>query len=302
VTFRIRTIIDKIAADHAGVQPGPSGAVLIGLLGRGIGASRSPRMHQREGERLGLRCTYALIDFDALELTDDALDDVLSASEAAGFAGVNVTHPFKQAVIPLVARLAPEAAAIGAVNTVVFAGGSRTGHNTDCWGFAESFRQSMAGCSLGGVVQFGAGGGGAAVAYALLELGARDLDIYDRDAARATALADRLTRRFGTTVVPVTNPEAAIGRAEGVVNATPVGMEKYPGTPFPPGRLEKRHWVADIVYFPAETPILKHARAIGCRVLAGTGMAVFQAVKAFELFTGIAPDREAMTRHFEAAA
>ena len=302
MTFRIRAIVDEIAADHARAGRGLHGAVLIGLVGRGIGASRSPIMHQREGERLGLRCTYALIDFDALGLPDTALDDVLSASEAAGFAGVNVTHPFKQSIIPHLTRLAPDAAAIGAVNTVVFASDGRTGHNTDCWGFAESFRQAMAGCSLDGVVQFGAGGGGAAVAYALLELGARDLDIYDSDSGRAVTLADRLSQRFGTTVVPVTDPAAAIVRAEGVVNATPVGMEKYPGTPFPAARLERRHWVADIVYFPAETEILRHARALGCRVLAGTGMAVFQAVKAFELFTGITPDRDAMTRHFEAAA
>jgi len=259
-------------------------------------------MHQREGERLGMRYTYALIDFDLHGLPDSTLPEVLAAAERAGFAGFNVTHPFKQAIIAALSDLAPEALAIGAVNTVVLRDGRRVGHNTDCWGFAESFRQSMAGCALRGAVQFGAGGGGAAVAHALLELGLGALDIVDSDDGKAEKLADRLSRRFGRAVVAVASPEAALRRADGIINATPVGMSKYPGTPLPLNELRSRHWVADIVYFPAETELLRCAREIGCRTLAGAGMAVFQAVRAFELFTGIAPDREAMTRHFEAAA
>ena len=185
---------------------------------------------------------------------------------------------------------------------MVFDGRRRVGHNTDCWGFAESFRQGLAGEPLETVVQFGAGGGGAAVAHALLELGTANLDIYDPDTRRAAALADRLTERFGRTVVVVSDPLAAIHRAQGAVNTTPVGMEKYPGVPFDTAALEPRHWVADIVYFPAETALLRRARALGCRTLAGTGMAIYQAIKAFELFTGLTPDRDAMAQHFEAAA
>jgi shikimate dehydrogenase len=298
-----QALIEDIAARHrarVGSNGGP--AVLIGLVGRGIAASRSPVMHQREGERLGMRYTYALIDFDEPGLPDAALGDVLKSAEAAGFAGVNVTHPFKQGVIAYLSDLAPEASAIGAVNTVVFSGGRRIGHNTDCWGFAESFRQSMAGCGLRSVLQFGAGGGGAAVGHALLELGAEALDIYDPDEKRATRLADALSERFGRTVVAIKDADAGVDRATGIVNATPVGMDKYPGTPFDAARLRADQWVADIVYFPADTALLRQARTIGCRALAGTGMAVFQAVKAFELFTGVVPDRDAMIRHFEAAA
>jgi shikimate dehydrogenase len=152
------------------------------------------------------------------------------------------------------------------------------------------------------VAQFGAGGGGAAVAYALLGLGTTSLDICDPDIGRARSLADRLTERFGRAVLAVSDPLAAIARAKGVVNATPIGMDKYPGVPFATEALSRRPWVADIVYFPAETELLKRARALGCRTLAGTGMAIFQAIKAFELFTGLTPDREAMAQHFEAAA
>ena len=297
----IGSIVGAIAERHQSAAT-PARAVLIGLVGRGISSSRSPSMHEREGERLGLRYTYVLIDFDRHGLADDALSAVVTAAADLGFAGLNVTHPFKQEIVAHLTDLAPDAAAIGAVNTVVFDGRRRIGHNTDSWGFAESFRQGLAGASHESVVQFGAGGGGAAVAHALLELGTANLDIYDFDTSRATDLADRLTVRFGRTVVVVSDPLAAIHRAQGAVNATPVGMEKYPGVPFDIEALEPRHWVADIVYFPAETALLKRARAIGCRTLAGTGMAIFQAIKAFELFTGLTPDRDAMAQHFEAAA
>lgn len=298
----IRALLGTLAGRHESMSRDASRTVLIGLVGRGISSSRSPRMHEREGERLGLLYTYVLIDFDQHQLPDAALSTVIAAAVELGFAGLNVTHPFKQHVIAHLTDLAPDAAAIGAVNTVVLSGGRRTGHNTDCWGFAESFRTGLAGEPLEKVVQFGAGGGGAAVAHAVLELGTRLLDIYDPDLGRATTLADRLTERFGRTVVPVTDPVAAVRRASGAINATPVGMEKYPGVPFETDTLTPQHWVADIVYFPAETELLRRARALGCRTLAGTGMAIFQAIKAFELFTGLTPDREAMAQHFEAAA
>lgn len=259
-------------------------------------------MHEREGERLGTVCSYVLLDFDRFGVSDSELGAVLDAAEASGFSGVNVTHPFKQSVIEHLTDLGPEAAAIGAVNTVVFRDGRRIGHNTDAWGFAESLRRSLGGASLEKVVLFGAGGAGAAVGYALLECGTTTLDVYDPENARATRLADRLTRRFGGLIVPISDSIAALKRASGAVNATPVGMDKYPGVPFDPAVLAPDQWVADVVYFPAETELLRRAEAQGCRTLAGTGMAIFQAVKAFEHFTRLTPDPDAMARHFEAAA
>lgn len=259
-------------------------------------------MHELEGSRIGLGYTYVLIDFDTLRLSDGDLGAVVEAAAQSGFAGLNVTHPFKQSVLPLLDDLAPEAAAIGAVNTVVFHGGRRTGHNTDCWGFAESFREGLTGVPMGSVVQFGAGGAGAAVAHALLSLGVGQLTICETEPVRAERLAARLVERFGVPVAAVDDPSDALGGASGLVNATPVGMAKYPGLPFDAELLRPSHWVAEIIYFPADTPLLQHARALHCRTLAGTGMAVCQAVKAFELFTGIAPDRAAMTEHFRAAA
>jgi shikimate dehydrogenase len=295
-------VAGAVRAHRARLPGNEAGGVLVGLMGRGIAGSRSPFMHEQEAVRVGAICTYALLDFDRAGLADGDLGPVLAAAETSGFAGLNITHPFKQAVIDHVTDLAPEAAAIGAVNTVVFREGRRVGHNTDSWGFAESLRRGLAPVALDKVVLFGAGGAGAAVGYALLESGTALLDVYDSDDARAIRLADRLTERFGRTVVAVTDPVSALRRASGAVNATPIGMDKYPGMPFDPATLSSTQWVADIIYFPADTELLRRARERGCRTLPGGGMAVFQAVKAFQLFTGIAPDPEAMARHFEAAA
>lgn len=277
-------------------------SLLVGLIGRGIQSSKSPIMHEREAARLGLRCAYLLVDFDRLGLADGALPAILSAGAQLGFQGFNVTHPFKQQIIPHLDALAPEAAAIGAVNTVVYAEGRTTGHNTDSWGFAESFRNGLPGVALRHVVQFGAGGAGAAVAHALMELGVQDLVLIDSEAGRATALAAHMQATWSGRVRAAMDVTAVLAAADGIVNTTPVGMAKYPGTPFPAALLQVRHWVAEIVYFPEETELLRQARAKGCRTLAGTGMAIGQAVRAFELFTGRKSDMRAMAGHFEAAA
>jgi len=274
-------------------------AVLAGLIGQGIGASRSPALHEREAAAQGLRMVYRLIDLDVLRLGPEALPELLTAAARLGFAGVNITFPCKQAVIAHLDELSPDAAALGAVNTVVFRDGRRVGHNTDGSGFAEGFRRGLPGEARTQVVQLGAGGAGAAVAHALLAEGTGQLAIADTDPARAAALATDLNARFGAgRAVAAADLAAALAEAEGLVNCTPVGMTKLPGMPLPAELLHKRLWVADIVYFPLETELLRTARALGCRTLDGGGMAVFQAVGAFRLFTGREPDAARMLRHF----
>lgn len=277
-----------------------SAGITIGLVGRGIASSLSPLMHEREGARQGLDYRYHLIDFDRLELDDSRLPDMLAEARDLGFAGLNVTYPFKQAVLPLLDGLAPDAAAIGAVNTVVL--GERTiGHNTDCWGFAESFRQGLPGVARNRVLQLGSGGAGAAVAQALLQCGVERLAIYDTEPGKAQALAARLHHLLGADAEAIDDPAAAARLADGIVNTTPVGMAKHPGLPISADLLERRHWIADVVYFPLETPLIRLARERGCQVLPGGGMAVYQAVRAFELFTGIKPDAGAMAETFRLA-
>jgi shikimate dehydrogenase len=279
----------------------PHEAILEGLIGSGIGASRTPALHEREAAEQGLRLVYRLIDLDRLNLGPEALADLLTAAERMGFAGLNITYPCKQAVLPLLHALSDDARALGAVNTVVQQDGERIGHNTDCSGFAEAFRRGLPGVARRAVVQLGAGGAGAAVAHALLAEGVARLAIRDADPARAEDLARALSARFGVGRAVVAHDlTAAMAAADGVVNCTPVGMAKLPGTPLPVALLRPAHWVADIVYFPLETELLRAARALGCRVLHGGGMAVFQAVGAFRLFTGRVPDAERMLRHFAA--
>jgi shikimate dehydrogenase len=274
---------------------------LIGLIGSGIQASLTPALHEREGDEQGLRYLYKNLDLGPMGVGPEALPELLLAAQRMGFAGLNITHPCKQLVIPLLDQLSPDARALGAVNTVVLRDGKRHGENTDWWGFAEAFRRNMAGAALERAVQLGAGGAGAAVAHALLTLGVQRLAIQDVDAGRASALADALCGRFGAgRAVACTDLAAAVAEADGLVHCTPTGMAAHPGLPLPEALLHPRLWVADIVYFPLETELLRVARALGCRTLNGGPMAVFQAVEAFRLFTGIAPDGERMLRHFAA--
>ncbi len=274
-------------------------AFLIGLIGTGIQASRTPAMHEREGDEQGLRYQYKLIDLERLGLGVEALPELLTSAERMGFAGLNITHPCKQAVIPLLDELSEDARALNAVNTVVLRDGQKIGHNTDWHGFAESFRRGMRDVSLARVVQLGAGGAGSAVAYAAMTLGMGQLTIIDVDAARARSVADSLCARFGAgRAVAGSDVAGAIATADGLINTTPIGMDKYPGLPLPAELLRPQLWVAEIIYFPIETALLRAARSIGCRTIDGGGMAVFQAVEAFRLFTGVTPDAERMLRHF----
>jgi shikimate dehydrogenase len=273
--------------------------ILCGLIGQGIGASLTPAMQEREAAEHGLVLHYRRLDLDVLGRGPDALPELLDAAEAEGYAGLNITYPCKQAVIPLLHALSPEAAALGAVNTVVFEAGRRTGHNTDAPGFAAAFRAGLAEAPRAHVVQLGAGGAGSAVAHALLSEGVQRLTIADLDALRATALAAALCARFGEGRADAcTDPAEPLRAADGLVNCTPVGMAKLPGLPVQAAVLRPSLWVAEIVYFPLETALLRGARALGCRTLDGGGMAVFQAAGAFRLFTGRDADAARMRRHF----
>jgi shikimate dehydrogenase len=283
----------------AGVFAGlPKAGIGAALVGAGIQESRTPDMHMAEGARLGLDYSYSLLDFDRLQLPSAAIGTVVELARTHGLAGLNVTHPFKQSIIDELDELSPEAADIDAVNTVVFQAGRATGFNTDCWGFAESFRRGMQGAKLGSVLLLGAGGAGKAVARALIDLGARQIEIFDLDPAKAASLAARIGATGSTHRARAVHDLTAAKHVDGIVNATPVGMAKYPGSPLPPHLLRRDLWVADIVYFPAETELLRAAENAGSRTLSGEGMAIFQAVKAFELITGCTPDAVEMSRHF----
>ncbi|MFJ3156993.1 shikimate dehydrogenase [Pseudomonas protegens] len=274
-------------------------SVLAGLIGAGIQASRTPALHEQEGDAQHLRYLYQLIDLDQLGLDSSALPELLRAAEQMSFTGLNITFPCKQSILPLLDELSPEARGIGAVNTVVLKDGKRVGHNTDCLGFAEGFRRGLPDVARRQVVQMGAGGAGAAVAHALLSEGVEQLNIFDVEPQRAQSLADNLNQHFGSARARAGGDlSSALHSADGLVNTTPMGMAKLPGMPVPVELLRAQLWVAEIVYFPLETELLRNARALGCRTLDGGTMAVFQAVKAFELFSGQRADPQRMLAHF----
>ena len=273
--------------------------MLVGLIGAGIQRSLTPAMHEQEAAHHGLRLHYQLIDLDASGATVDDLPTLIKAARTMGFAGLNITYPCKQAVISLLDELSAEAQAMGAVNTVVNRSGRLIGHNTDGSGWSWGFSRALPHADLSHVVLLGAGGAGSAIAQAALRLGATLLTIVDSDALRAEALADRLNQLYGTGRVAATaDVERAMARSTGLIHATPTGMDKLPGMPLPETLLRRDLWLAEIVYFPLDTALLRAARQRGCATVDGGTMAVGQAIGAFELFTGLKADAARVEAHF----
>lgn len=276
--------------------------ILMGLMGAQISGSRSPVLHQSEAAAQGYSGIYRLIDLDVLGLDAASLPELLRFARMYGFVGVNITYPCKQAILPYIDELSDHARILGSVNTVAFRNGRSFGHNTDWSGYSQAFRSGLEGVKLDRVVQFGAGGAGSAVAYGLLSLGVARLTLIDQDETRARAIARQFSTVFPKQIIEAgSDPQAAVATADGIVNTTPVGMEKFPGMPFPSEWLQASHWVSEIVYFPLETELLARARALGCRTLDGAGMNIHQAAEAFGVMTGLTADIERMKFFFEAA-
>lgn len=279
---------------------GEMSTIAAGLIGRDILRSASRQIHEAEAAALGLALIYRLVDFSHLGLADAQLGPTLDFLAGIDFAGVNVTHPFKQAVIPLLDEIDETAHALGAVNCVQFVGGRKIGTNSDWVGFQWLLESQLAGASLDVVAQIGAGGAGSATAYALLRAGVTTLRLFDPVTDRARALANRLTPFFPTARIKIARcATEAIGGSAGVVQATPIGMTTHPGTPFNPALLERAQWFADIVYFPRETEMVKQASALGLRAVGGAAMVIGQAVQPFRMFTGVDPDPARMMRDMQ---
>jgi shikimate dehydrogenase len=254
-----------------------------------------------EARAQGLDYVYRTIDLNDVGIAPERIGEVLGWARALGFNALNITHPCKRRVIEHLDNIDDVAAELGAVNTVVFDGPHTTGYNTDTTGFALGFREGLSDAATGNVVLVGAGGAGAAVGDALLRLGAEHLTVVDVDIECATALARELSARRPESRVYASSPDkmpVLLPGSDGVVHCTPTGMVEHPGMPFAAELLHGGLWVADIVYRPLDTELLKAAREAGCRVCDGGHMAVHQATEAFELITGIAPDAERMSRHF----
>ena len=287
----------------------PNESYLVGLLGSGITASLTPPLHEFAADRAGVRYLYRPIDLDALGPGARAagvlpVGELLRWGFDFGFNAFNITFPYKQAVLEHLDEVSDAAARLGAVNTVVAREGRLIGHNTDVSGFASALTQGLAPApeDLAIVTQLGVGGAGSATADALLSLGTRTLNLFDVDIERSSAKAQQLAALYpGATVRAVTEAELAeaLATSTGLVNATPIGMHHHPGAPLPLDYPHPGLWVFDVIYLPQNTPLIQKARSIGCRLLPGGLMAVGQAADAFELITGLSPNRAELLTHFE---
>lgn len=277
---------------------------VVGLLGAGIGGSLTPGLHEAEAHRLGLAYTYRVIDLDVIGQHVERSAALVRNAADLGYDGLNVTHPSKQLVQDGLDELSPDARILGAVNTITFHDGKAVGHNTDHAGFIGGFRAGLPSAATNSVVQIGAGGAGAAVAFGLLSTGTRHLVIADIEPVRAEGLAARLAPHFPDSEVSATRTDSVAGyirAADGLVNSTPIGMTGHPGAPVDLDLIHSGLWVADVIYRPLETQLIKAARSRGCEVLNGGRMVVGQAAAAFELFTGVPADPDRMLSTFREA-
>jgi shikimate dehydrogenase len=269
---------------------------LTGLIGAPIAQSAAPAMHEQAADALGVRCHYQLIEVAGADAA--GLRALLDGVRRLGFAGVNVTFPYKEAVVPLLDEMSERARDIGAVNTVVVRDGRLIGHNTDTTGFERAIADLVAASDRGAVALIGAGGVGKAIAFALASLGVAGISIFDADQAKAERLAMQLRNHLQARVAA--GIADALQGAVGVVNATPVGMLPDRGLAVPEPLLNRDVWVADAVYTPLWTPLLTAAKARGARLMTGRELAIYQAADAFELFTGLKPPVEAIQNAFDA--
>jgi shikimate dehydrogenase len=260
---------------------------IFGILGRPVTHSLSPAMHNAAFRRLGLNAVYV-----AFPVTD--LPQAVAGLRGLAIGGVSVTIPFKEEVIPLIDALDPQAAQIGAVNTVVNRDGRLTGYNTDCLG-AVTALQARINLKDQHVLILGAGGASRAIAFGIIQAGGR-VTLTDVDQARATALVKDL----GAEAIPPN----AVDRCPAtiLVNATPVGMTPdIDGIPLNPDLLPRFQVVMDIVYQPLKTRLLREAENRGCATIDGLQMLIHQATAQFALWTGQKAPVEIMARAAYAA-
>lgn len=261
----------------------------LGLIGGNIRQSRAPELHRLCGELTGIEVTYDLIipadlgkDFDA----------AFEQCRSSGLRGVNVTYPYKEHAAAMVTIPDRHVRQIGSVNTVVFEEPGPKGHNTDYSGFIAGYRSVFGDMPPGVVTLVGAGGVGRAIAFGLVSLGARGLHLVDREATKVDSLTEALQAAVnGSVAVEIFGDVAdAVRGADGIVNATPLGMTGYPGTAVPLSLLGGQSWAFDAVYTPVETVFIQGARSAGLSILSGYELFFFQGVHAFELFAGTRPD------------
>lgn len=267
--------------------------IRLGLIGDNIAASRAPDLHHAAARQCGIDVVYERLVPRDIGLT---FDQIVARAKVDGLRGLNITHPYKEQILNFVTIEDPALEAIGACNTVLF-DERTTGLNTDYTGYIAAFKGRFGDMSPGTVAMAGSGGVGKAIAFALARLGATSLQVFDVDEQKSQALAKALHKgepAMSVSIEPTL--QKACGRADGLINCTPLGMVGYGGNAFAGIPLVGRKWVCDAVYTPLETAFLKETSAAGINILSGYELFLYQGIHAFELFTGRKVDAAAL-RH-----
>ena len=259
---------------------------IAAVIGHPIRHSLSPVLHNAAFSSLGL--DWAFLAFDVAEGEGEA---AVAAMRTLGISGLSVTMPHKEAAARAADRLSLTAERLGAVNSLMLAGGEVLGANTDGAGFLDALRLDEgfdpAGCRC---MVLGAGGAARAVVLALADAGAADIAVWGRTPGRATAAAE-LAGDVGRVAEA---PDIPAG-CDLLVNATPVGMGESADLPVDPDLLRPGMMVVDLIYHPPVTPLLAAARERGASAVNGLGMLIHQAAHQFRLWTGDEPPLEAMS-------
>jgi len=259
---------------------------LAGVIGRPIGHSKSPRLHNHWLQRYGVPGHYIPMDV----ATND-LAHVLSVLPKAGFRGVNVTIPHKEAVLDIADVISDRASLIGAANTLTFqSDGKLHADNTDGVGFIANLRQNAPAwdATAGPALVLGAGGAARAIVASLLHERVPQILLANRTRARA----DALKAHFGgkVEVVDWNNVSGRLGDAATLINTTSLGMEGKEELKLPLDNLRTTTLVTDLVYTPLITPLLAAAAEKGCTTVDGLGMLLHQAAPGFERWFGHTPE------------
>jgi shikimate dehydrogenase len=284
-TFSCASILVHQSGERSVRQSGSLvNTVRLGLIGDNIAASKSPELHQVAGRLCGLTVTYDLLVPAELRRS---FEELFAQCASNGYRGLNITYPYKARVTSHVTIKDADIRVIGACNTVVFGMGMPAGANTDYTGFIAAFRNTFGDARPGVVAVAGAGGVGRAIGFALAQLGAAALRLVDVNAAKAEALRTAIHQTHRDVRVEVVRGiEDAASGADGLVNATPLGMDGLDGTAFPHSVFARQRWAFDAVYTPVQTEFVLAARASGLSVMTGYELYFYQGIDAFRIFTG----------------
>lgn len=274
---------------------------VTGLIGWPVAHSLSPVMHNAAFEHLGLDFCYV-----PFAVKDEYLDVAIKAIPVLNIAGLNVTIPHKERVLPYLSEIAKEAAMIGAVNTIKVMDNRLIGYNTDGVGFTASLIEAGYPVQGRNILILGGGGSAKAVAFQSAVEGARRIIISNRTVHKAAVIKEQMKKYFSSIEIKVIGTgynelKDIMDKIDIVVNATSVGLKIEDPSPLPKEFLHEGLFICDLIYNPPTTALIRHAKESGIPCMNGTGMLLHQGAASFKLWIGIEPPIEVMRQSLEDA-